>query len=280
MSTFLTTKEQTITERVLVTGVCNSQIIAINPDKEELAEIINRNPDDVKEPSYTSEKDGVATCRLDIWMRPVEGTEYFDSVTKENKSFTEPYKLAIFVSDKERESAAGNKSIINGKIQTTWAKTIEEAVQRTNKAGNQWFSETSARFAKEGEEQLYDLFAKFVNANLRDEETDLVFTDFDAIIHGDVSELREIVDAKTKEGKSINVLLGVNNGIYQEVYPNGFARGDQRTFSRLIEAANGEYGAFRADFMNNPRLQAYIRPVEPQSDGAMPENESTDDLPF
>lgn len=280
MSGFLEAKEQTITERVLVTGVCNSTVVGINPDKEELAKIIGRNAEDIKEPSYVNSD----STRIDIWLKPVEGTEYFDPNTKEYKPFTEPYKLAIFLTDKERTSQSGNKMIMNGKLQNTWAKSVDEALERTNAQGTKWFSSTSARVAKEGEDILYEFFAKYVNANLRDEDTNLIFSDYDAILKGDTSELEAIVKAKNEEGKTINVLLGVNNGIYQEVYSYGFERGTRKTFSTLIQKAAGEYSGFRADFGGESRLKAYVRPTEPQnsteSDTILGDDNKSDDLPF
>jgi hypothetical protein len=268
---FLKVKEQTQQERTLVTGVCNSNILAINPSKEELAEIIGRDVSGMKEPSYIGQNRlGDPNVRIDIWMKPSANTVYFDSGNvsdPQHKTYKDPYKLAIFLSDKEKSNKDETKNMfINGKVQTAWAPDSETAINYVSKAGNKWFSEKSVRVCKEGEDQLLDFFSKFTNADLRDDDTNLVFNDYDAILGGDTTELTEIVDAKNKEGKTINVLLGVRDGKYQEVYSYAFESGMRKTFGMLHKSATSEYNGFKAEFQNDTVLQSYVRPSSPSVD--------------
>lgn len=289
-NSFLNAKEQTQQERTLVTGVCNAKVVAINPDREKLSEIVGRDVEDLKEPSYIGQnRDGDPNVRIDIWMKPVEGETYYDSGKQTNEPYKDPFKLVIFLSEKERSNKDGNKFMfINGKIQTPWGSTEEEVLNKTNRNGVKWVSSNSLRVCREGEDQLYEFFAKYINADLRDNETDLVFNDYEAILSGDTSELEEIVNAKNEEGKTINVLLGVKDGKYQEVYQYGFERGTRKTFSSLIKKAMSDYNGFRADFQNEETLQAYVRPVAPSTNTSQAEevenqtsetaNESIEDI--
>jgi hypothetical protein len=267
-NSFLNTKEQTQQERTLVTGVCNSVILGINPNREELAEIVGRDAADLKEPSYIgTTRDGTPNVRIDIWMKPVEDTVYFDpgmSGEGEHKEFADPFKLAIFLNEKERSNKDGDKFMyINGRVQTTWAADTETALNYESRAGKKWFSENGLRACREGEDQLYEFFAKFVNADLMDEDTNLVFEDYEGILSGDMSELEGIIKAKNEEGKTINVLLGIRDGKYTEVYSSAFERGNRKTFTQLMKRATGEYGGFRSDCQDSDQLQAYIRPMAP-----------------
>lgn len=276
-SPFLQVKEETQQERTLVTGVCNSRVLAVNPDREEIAEIVGRDPEDLKEPSYIGEtRDGTPNVRVDIWMKPVEGTTYYDPTTQTNIEYTDPYKLAIFLTEKEVSNKDNTKNMyINGKIQTTWAESEDAAVNTTNSKGNKWFSSVGVRIAKEGEDQLYDFFSKYINANLKDDDTDLQFNDYDAFLSGDVSELQEIVKAKDAEGKTINVLLGVRDGKYQEVYSHSFERGIRKSFNYMMRCANADYNGFKAEYQNDSLLQAYIRPSSPSSESVEQKEDST-----
>jgi len=265
MNSFLNVKEQKQQERTLVTGVCNSKVLAINPDRETLAEIVGRDAENMKEPSYIGQnRDGEPNVRIDIWLKPINGIKYYDEGTGESKNYIDPYKLAIFLSDKEKSTRDESKNMfINGRIQTTWAKDAEQAQSYTSKAGKTWFSENSIRICKEGEDQLLKFFSTYTNADLMDAETDLVLNDYDAILSGDTSELEAIMNAKNEEGKTVNVLLGVRDGKYQEVYSHEFERGMRKTFARLGNTASGEYNGFKADFQNDTMLKAYVRPVAP-----------------
>ena len=275
---FLSAKEQTQQERTLVTGVCNSVIVGINPSKEELAEIVGRDVDSMKEPSYIGQnRNGDPNVRLDIWMKPVEGTKYFDSGTSTMKDYKDPFKLAIFLTEKERINKDETKNMfINGKNQTTWAESAEVAINYESKAGNKWFSENSIRVCKEGEDQVINFFANYINADLRDDDTNLVFNDYDAMLSGDMSELQEIVAAKNEEDKTINVLLGVQDGKYQGVYAYDFERGTRKTFGNLLKSATSDYNGFKADFQNDTTLQAYVRPIAPVSTSSDDMSEPTD----
>jgi hypothetical protein len=61
-------KEATLSERRLYTGVCLVDVIAINPNKQELAKIYNK--EDVAEPNYLSvHEDGHKKLRMDVFVK-------------------------------------------------------------------------------------------------------------------------------------------------------------------------------------------------------------------
>jgi|SRR6056297_3371882 len=228
-------KESEIQERKLYTGIAEFKVIAVNPDKKQLEEIQDRELEN--EPEYTgTTESGKPKVRLDFYIESVDG-----------KIRT---KFPIWVSGDKVLSRAENKQFINRKLQSTYAKSKDDLAQNENMT---WFDLETAREAYEGEVELYDFIAKITNAETG-KDADLEFEDIKAIIKGDVSELKAIVE---KLGKTVRLMLGVKDGKYQDVFRKYVQRGHIKGTKTMIKyVADEDYG-FQSDYQNSLELQEY-----------------------
>jgi hypothetical protein len=230
MSNILNTKQATITNKKLYTGLAPVKVVAINPTTQELRQLLNN--DEVKEVSYSqTNRDGNPTTRIDFWLR--------------NEDLNILTKFSVFMSNQEITYKNGKKLLINNKLQTTIAESID-AVKQNEKM--KWFSTDNVRYCKEGEDILYNFVSNLVNADLNAEDLDFEFSDINAIINGNVSELVSIND-HFKRG--IKVLLGVkvvNGKEYQEVYKHKFLR-EESNGTKIIERFLSQpYTEFKVDY--------------------------------
>lgn len=237
-------KEAQISEKKLYTGVCPVEVIAINPTVNELKSIYNK--DEVLDPSYTKiDENGVKQTRLDFYLK----NEDIDLLTK----------MSIFLQDKVDVSSNGKTKFINKRIQTMYADSLDSIALNPKLT---WFDIKTAREAKVGEELLYEFLVKVTNAST-DETSELMLENLDAIINGDVTELKNIND---KLGKGVKVLLGIKDGQYQSVYNRYFQRFAQNGTSAMEKRASGEYGGFTSDYQNSMELQEYAMKPMPSKD--------------
>jgi len=230
MSNILNTKQASIVTRKLYTGVAPVKIVAINPTTQELRELLNN--DEVKEVSYSqTNRDGEPTTRIDFWLK--------------NEELGILTKFAIFMSNKDITYKSGKKLLINNKLQTSISNSVEEL---TANAKMSWFKTDKVRFCKEGEDILYNFVSNLVNADLNDDSLDFEFSDIDAILNGNITELKSIND-HFKRG--IKVLLGVkvvNGREYQEVYKHKFMREESNGTKILERFLNQPYTEFKVDY--------------------------------
>lgn len=255
MSNFLENhKEAQLSERKLYTGICPVDVIAINPSAEDLKKIYNKQ--EVNEPQYLStNEEGKAKCRLDFFLK----NEDIDLLTK----------FSIYLEDKEDVSSSGKKRFINLKTQSMYANSLEEIATNPNLT---WFDIKTARVAKVGEVQLYEMLVKLTNASL-DDDSKLELSNLDAIIKGNVFELREINE---KIGKGLKVLLGVKDNQYQDVYNRFFMKKGQNRIDAMQRNATGEYGSFKSDFQNSMELKEYVVKPMPEDDTVVDNTSSSE----
>jgi hypothetical protein len=256
MSNFLENhKEAKISERKLYTGICPVNVIAINPTVDDLKKIYNK--DEVNEPQYLSvNEEGRTKCRLDFYIK--SDLEDVDLLTK----------FSIYLEDKEDVSASGKKRFINLRTQSMYANSVEEIATNPNLT---WFDIKTARVAKVGEVQLYEMLVRLTNASI-EEDSRLELSNLDAMIKGNVSELREINE---KVGKGLKVLLGVKDNQYQDVYNRFFMKKGQTRMDAMVKNATGEYGSFKSDFQDSMTLQEYVVKPMPEDDSVVDNTSSS-----
>jgi hypothetical protein len=237
-------KEAQISEKKLYTGICPVELVAINPSVEELKALYNS--DKVVEPVYTSTSDeGNKKVRLDFFIRNTD----LDLITK----------FAIFLENKVNVSTTGKTQFINERIQSMYAESLDSI---TSNPKLTWFDIKTARPAKVGEVQLYEFLVKLTNAST-DETSNLKLENFDNLFNGNVEELKEI---NSKLGKGVKVLLGVKDGIYQDVYNRYFQRIQVNGTDTMTKNATSEYGGFNSDYQNSMELQEYSQAPMPEKD--------------
>ena len=191
----------------LFTGLCDMNVIAVNPTKEELMTILGTENINDTMVQYDNTKEGVAGVRIDLWLR------------NEEKNITT--KVSTFVAADKRTSQTGNLQWINAVGQSGWAPTAEQAVSNVA----QWpgmFRDLGVRQANEGEVQLYEFLVAWAKIDQRKDESQKLDTDWDVICSGDVSELAEIV--KDLIDFKARVLLTVRDEKFQGVYTRNFLR--------------------------------------------------------
>jgi len=238
--------ESTSVDKQLWTGMMPVKITHVNPTHSQLQEIYG---DSAKSPVYVSE--GVDNegnkfkkIRLDFFI--------------ENKDHNFINKISLFLENRDKVSQSGNFQIINNKGKTLYVNDV-------NNIQYDWYDTTSVRKCKVGEESLYRLIIASINANTNDPDTNLVLSNLDAIFNGDVSELNDILQ---KYGKEIIVLLGVKDGLYQDVYKGYFNRGHITSTGNMEKYANDESYPWKSDFQNSMELQKYNKPT-PSTDTEM-----------
>jgi len=222
------------TKNSLYTGITTMKVLGFNPSKEEIAKIYGL--DEAKEPAYV--RDGQST-RIDMYLK------------KETPSILT--KLSVFVSNTPRQAQSGNKEFINKKGQSCWAPSLEAIVANEKLA---WFDSSTARQAREGEVMLYNILINLLNIDTNNDQTSIEFESWDRIVRGDCSEINGYI--KTFNLKyadwfkgEINVLLGVKDGKYQQVYPNAVARPKSTNFSYILKQAESTLGGgFKAYYGN------------------------------
>lgn len=230
-------KEASSLERKLYTGVCTVDVIAINPTRQELAKLYNK--EDVVEPNYiTVHEDGYKKLRLDVFVK--------------NDEINLSSKFTIWLEDRDNVSLSGKFQFINEKGQNIYADSIEAIVANPNLL---WFDVKTARKAKVGEVDLYEFLIKFTNAST-DDDAKLHLENFANMFNGDLSEIQMI---KEKLGKSIKVLLGVKDEQYQDIYTKFIQRGHMSGTKTMEKNASAEYGGFKADYQNSMDLQVYTQ---------------------
>jgi hypothetical protein len=238
------------------TGICAFQVAGMNPD---LKQLVAMGITTDKDPVYVGEKDGVSTLRLDIWLKnPVAEIINTDGTTEETEILT---KFALFLEDRVVKSKDGSKvQIINDYGQSTWATSCE--------ATPSWMKVAGIREAKVGEVALIEFLYTWMGLakGYKDKDGDecKLDTKWKDLIAGNVKELQGYVKDALEVGNGIKVLLGVRevekdgkNLYYQDVYTKYIMRPGQRTFDKLIENLNDQYGEFKSIYTPDLKLRVF-----------------------
>lgn len=247
---FQNAKQREVQERSLMTGVGPFTPVLINPTKEQLVELLKT--ENINEPVYINEKETGKTTRIDIWGK-VDNQENYA-------------KISFFLDHNAQASQSGNFLFINNYLQSTYGKSLEEVLGKVEgNADMSWFKTKNLRVAYgnsvNGELSLLEFFTTLCSIDFSEEG--ISFENMNAILNGDVTELRNIIAHFSKEEPvSINVLYGVrvneeNGKTYQEIYTKKFANHRSKRFDFIIKAANEEYGGFKHDFGGDSKFKVY-----------------------
>lgn len=222
--------------KAVFTGVVDALPLRFNPTKSEIIEIKGI-PDDksdkIQEPSYVNvvtRNDGKKESKLQLLMSIHPNELLCKTIDDDGNVFIEKkynddhyFTVDIFMSKEFEVSQAGNFRFINESLQSTWAKSLDDI--KANKKMD-WFDVSSARQAKKGEVQLYNLLYAWYNKSGSKDSPIKGFKlgedpseTFDEIVDGDVSILNEMLEEGGSSRKyfshddgslrKIAVLLGV-----------------------------------------------------------------------
>ena len=205
MSAFGNQVEVKDIERKLYTGVENFKIVAVNPTKEELEKMYDR---EIKfTPEYvatTKVTDGdgereVAQIRFDLFL------------ANEDNSITT--KLQFYIADTYHKSSKGSFKVINSFGKSTWLPK-EDITSGEPIARMPWYNIDGIKLAKRGEVELISSIVNALNLPMnldKVEHVESAYARIDKaewvkIFKGDVSLVRDIL---IKTNNKIGVLLGV-----------------------------------------------------------------------
>jgi hypothetical protein len=168
------------------TGFFEGQVVAINPDREQLEKLLETTIE--KDPEYIGEEDGVKKAQIVFWIRDEKTKKVKDLKFFIRDSDREKAKPKDGASEEEKRSFVKKKQYINEIGTTSWADK-EENLQ-------DWFTQRDYRVAKEGEEELYAFLQKWLGKlDFKDKDALLSF-DFRKLLRGNVSELREQINGE------------------------------------------------------------------------------------
>ena len=159
-------------------GLFEAKVVAINPTREEYADVLGRElSDESKATNYLAEsKEGNARVRLDFWLVEVKTQDKF--------------KLTFFIENKEKESKDGmKKQYINNVGRCTWSDS------ENNLPG--WFKDNrDFRVAYVGEEDLYNFLRAWLSNIDFSKPSATLQVEFNKLIKGNVKELKEQINGE------------------------------------------------------------------------------------
>ena len=240
-------------------GLTNVNVIAVNPTMAELhAMDINVK----QEPNYDISFSDQNYKKIVFWVANDDGN----------------FKLEILMNNTHKVSQSGKNQWINNIGQSTWSEDAPTY---------EWWKTEGQRKAYTGEETLINFTKAWANVASGD---DVSFTTIDAIVNGDVAEIKALITALS--GNQVRVLIGVKDDKYQQIYTKYFGRVKPQRDDLFVKALNDDYGSFNADFNADLKWGPHtstadlISPDAPAEDEdwtaqpAMANGQTDEDLPF
>ena len=207
-------------------GLFEARVIAINPTREEQADVLNRQlSDESKADQYLgTSKDGNARLRLDFWLEEVKTND--------------KYKLTFFIENKEKENKdLTKKQYINNVGRCTWADSENNLPS--------WFKEREYRVARVGEEDLYNFLRSWLSNIDFSKKSATLEVNFSKLLKGNVSELKEQITGEWSNHLVAMATISskeTDEGIkeYQNVYNKGFLPAYSIKAFRLVDYNKAE----------------------------------------
>lgn len=207
-------EEQVVANIKKYIGVGNFKVVGINCTLEELEKLgFNYQ----KEPQYKVEIGGKQLSKVVFYVR--------------NEKFDIQNKIDFLISNEEVVFPKGTRKYVNDLAQSSVAESLEAALARTNDKGVAFFKNINARAAKTGEVELLEFLVAYFNiknfVTKKEKDTnpnikpDTVNINFEALVNGDVSELRRY-HAIAKDNE-VKLLLYGDKG-YINIYNRYFDR--------------------------------------------------------
>jgi hypothetical protein len=211
----------------LYTGIAAVSVVAVNPSLSELQAIgINAKED----PKYNVEINGEEYNKIVFYLR------------NEEPNIT--VRFDILAKPEHRMSKNGKAMWINNIGQMTWSEDAP--------VYDWWKNSDSSRKAYVGEDTLVNFTKAWANVANGGK---ISFDTIDAIMKGDVKELKELV--KALSANKLRVLIGVKDEKYQVVYNRHFGRLKPANDNLFIKALNEDYGSFNAEYSTDLKFGVY-----------------------
>ena len=211
----------------LYTGIAAVSVVAVNPTQAELQEIgINAK----EEPKYSVEINGEEYNKIVFYLR------------HDDPNIT--VRFDILAKPEHRMSKNGKAMWINNIGQMTWSEDVPSY--------DWWKNSDTSRKAYVGEDILVNFTKAWANVANGGK---ISFDTIDAIMKGDVKELKELV--KALSANKLRVLIGVKDEKYQVVYNRHFGRLKPANDMLFVKALNEDYGSFNAEYSKDLKFGVY-----------------------
>lgn len=185
-------------------GFFEADVVAINPDREELEKLLNTNID--KDPEYLGEKDGDTTLRVSIWLKEKKSGRLFNAT--------------YFLQDKVVVSKKGLTQYVNDNGRMSYVMDKDDL--------NEKFISVDYRKAKVGEVDFIGFLDAWMKLNKKEEYH--LLPDWKKLMKGNIDEIKEIMqtDLPRSVGSIAYVRVVEKEGElkeYQAVYTRKFVPG-------------------------------------------------------
>ena len=189
----------------LYTGVENFRVVAVNPSKEEMEKMYDR------ELNFTPEYVGTTKVTDSDGEREVNQIRLDFFLANEDNSITT--KVQFYVADTHHRSASGKYKCINSFGRDIWLE--KDAVQTKTLPENlSWYNADGVKVAKRGETEMISFLVNLLNlpfnldkvSDVSEAYARIDKAEWAKIIGGDVTLLRNIVAGTNNK---VGILLGV-----------------------------------------------------------------------
>lgn len=198
---------QELKQNDIYTGICDVDVVCVNPTLETIEKL--ELPVKREEPVYIIGEGDDKKTLVKIWIK------------KDDLVLT---PMTFFIQDKSVVASTGSIQFINDFGENTYAKDVDEAMNRVGENDKKFFREDGAREARVGEVDLINFIRKWLSVAPANTSK---FNNFTKLTKGDMSELNGLIKAYGGKRK-IQVLLTEKNG-YQNVYTKYFERAGSKT---------------------------------------------------
>lgn len=235
----------------LFTGISNFNVVAVNPTLEELHALgLNFQ----QEPKYTVDFGQGEMNKVVFWL------------SNEDTKIS----LEFLMTPGPWKSQNSNKyKWLNAKGQDTWAEMRADGSMDTNGVP-QWFDTETAYICPRGVDDVTGFIAALANVETGG---DCKFDNPDALANGDVTELKALIQALSKN--RVRCLAYVAEQKYNRIYSRHFGRIKPQRDDLFVKAINKEYGAIKGD--HSIEWKQYVPGVVAPSAVSAPSAVPTDD---
>lgn len=267
-------REFTASEKKLFTGIAPIQIKLVNPTQKQLADYLGIDEDKVRDPNYIKDSDDPST-RIDFW---------YENHPDFNTQFRG--KFSLFIKKGTNTSkTSGKKQYIDAYTKTAWASSLSElSANQENVKDYLRLDLSTVRECNSGEEAIYTLLKAYGNLNPKTKPLEL--SSWSDLVKGKGKELQEFFDYFNNSNGGVNVLMGIKDFKYQDIYTKMYLPLYGKPSDYFKKNVESEYG-FKSYF-NSYTFSTYESDAAPSADEVedkdyMPSSDSpfiSDDSPM
>jgi hypothetical protein len=214
-----------------VVGLFEAHVLAFNPSKEELEELlgvdIEKDPEYFKPDYEVKDENGTVLTvtkklTVSVWIQQVKKIKEGDEEVQDPNA--PKFNIRFNLIDLNRRNKAGDKNqYINKHGVTSWGVTVDDL--------QDWFKDTgNVRIAKAGEDNFYDFLRSWLLIDFKHDPEAELSLDWARLMRADVRELRDALNSDLAGTvlciATVRTADGDNGPVeYQSVYNGKFLPG-------------------------------------------------------